>query len=391
MDLQKDIFIQGIEASKIPFALIDSDDKRHCFSYVTPAFCEISGHDAAKLLTCSLNIFTGPETLMGDLDTIDSAIDRGEELVIKILCYKKDGTPFWNKMTLIPIRDKLGNETVVAYGVLFHDLTQDIVREQQEINRQRRESLGELAGSVAHEINNLLMPMTMAKDILEGELKEDCDPFAREQLDMIVKYAYQAKSIVNGILTFSRRQTQDLQCVEITDTLSDAVKFIENLLAVNVNVTLDLKQDDPDLRDIRAMINTVEFNQIVTNLAKNAEHAFNGAEGKLDISLSRLRPDNARKKELDILAGDLAVITFQDNGCGIPAAIITRIFEPLFTTKGIGQGTGLGLSVVHGIIRSWGGAITVESKIDEGTRFDIYIPVYREEDDYSDLMDILDD
>lgn len=390
MELQKDIFIKGIEASKIPFALIDTSDKRLCFSYVTPAFCEISGHDHTKLLTCSLNIFTGPETSMSDLDTIDSAIEQGEELIMKILFYKKDGTPFWNKMTLIPIRND-DNPAIVAYGVLFHDMTPDIIKEQQEISRQRRESLGELAGSVAHEINNLLMPMTMAKDILENELKDDCDPFAREQLDMIVKYAYQAKNIVNGILAFSRKQTHDLQLLSLTDTLSESVKFIESLMAMNVSLSLDIDRKNPDLAAMAAMINAVEFNQIITNLAKNAEHAFDGKEGDITISLSRIQADNARKKELDITASDLAVITFQDNGSGIPASNLDKIFEPLFTTKGVGQGTGLGLSVVHGIIRSWGGAIKVESRLDKGTQFYIYIPVHKEEDDYSDLMDVLDD
>lgn len=390
MELQKDIFIQGIEASKIPFALIDTSDKRLRFSYVTPAFCDIAGHDPEKLATCSLNIFTGPETSMADLDTIDSAIERGEEMSVKILFYKKDGTPFWNKMTLIPIRDKTTND-ILSYGILFHDMTPDLIKEQQEISRQRRESLGELAGSVAHEINNLLMPMTMAKDVLQDELREDCDPYAHEQLDMIVKYAYQAKGIVNGILAFSRKETKDMEKLPLTDLLTESVKFIENLMGANVTIRLHIDNENPRLKDLNVMVNRVEFNQIVTNLARNAEHAFNGDSGVIDISLSRIQPDNARKKELDVIAGDLAVITFKDNGAGIPAALIDKIFEPLFTTKGVGQGTGLGLSVVHGIIRSWGGTITVQSVLKEGTSFDIYIPVHKEEDDYSDLIDILDD
>lgn len=385
-EIQKNIFIQGIENSGLAFAIIDVQSSRRNFFYVTKAFCALSGHSADKLLTSNLNIFTGPETAIGLLDTIDSVIAQGVGTKLRIISYRQDGSSFHNEMSLEPVIEK-GRTNIAYYAVTFNDLTESIIREQKEINRQRNESLGALAASVAHEINNLLMPMSMAKDFLETELKPDCDPYAREQLDTIVDCATQAKEIVSGILTFARKETGQAEKTKLYIILQNSVAFIGSLLSHKTTIILEEPVDD-SLKDKTAFINATEFKQIITNLAKNSEYAFAGDSGTITITLAVKTPSNKERQNLNLHAREFFVIRFADDGYGIPATIIDRIFDPLFTTKDVGAGTGLGLSVVHGILRSWGGAITVESTENVGTTFSVYIPVYREEDDFSYLNDV---
>lgn len=390
--LQTDIFIQGIEATNIAFAIVDLTDPQRRFSYASPAFCKLTHCPAEKVVSSNLNMFTGPETSMSSLDQIDYAFNSGEKLTVKMLNYRLDGTIFWNEIVLRPIVSKISNEKD-SYIIIFNDLTESIQRERQEVSRQRTESLGALAGSVAHEINNLLMPMTMAKDMLENSLKDDCDPFAHEQLDIMVEYANQAKAIVAGILTFSRKETKNLENVNIYEELESAVRFIKSLLSNNTDLILK-ETDDDSIHHLKTLINTTELKQIITNLCKNAEDAFKDNSGIITISIDKRSLTSDEKTKYEVFASDFAVISVKDNGTGIPEEIKDKIFDPLFTTKDIGMGTGLGLSVVLGILRSWGGCIRVNSILGQGTTFEIFIPIQKTYEDYdhlSDLAETLDD
>jgi PAS domain S-box-containing protein len=386
---ERNIYLRGVESSNIPLAIMDISTGRRNFMYVTKAFCNLTGHSQEKLVHSNLNVFTGPETSMGDIDRIDSAIENNEDLKVKIMSYRVDGSSFWNEITMKPISDdNLGKAQY--YAVIFYDMTESMLREEREINRQRNESLGALAASVAHEINNLLMPMTMAKDILEGELKDDCDPFALEQIDTIVDYANQAKEIVTGVLTFSRKETGELETVNVYNLLNSSVTFIGGLLTNKTSIVVEEPLDE-NVKEVQAMLNITEFRQIITNLAKNSEHAFNGKKGLINIACSEKNLTNFERDKLNLRSSHFLVISFTDNGSGIPQKIQNKIFDPLFTTKEVGHGTGLGLSVVHGIIRSWGGAITVESTEGVGTKFDLYIPIKLDMDDFDFLADLIDE
>jgi PAS domain S-box-containing protein len=386
-EIQRDIFIEGIEQSGLAMGLIDVQSAHKQFTYVTQSLCEMSGHESKKLLKTNLNAITGPLTNMGDLDAIDSAINEHRSLEIKIESYRQDGSRFWNRLSLHPIRNINSDKTVSHYAVIFEDLTESIEKERLEINRQRNESLGTLASSVAHEINNLLMPMTMAKDILEPELKAGYDPFAIEQLDMMVAYAKQARDIVAGILLFSRKETEDLEHTNIFEILTETISFIKNLLKLETKVEFSFVDDD--LKTIACLVNKTEFRQIIANLTKNAEDAFDGKGGHIDISLSQRTISNTDKKTYNVNANDFVTIVLRDNGEGIPEDVIPQIFEPLFSTKPIGSGTGLGLSVVHGILQSWGGFVTVESTVGVGSAFTLHIPIIQDDENFSYLQDLI--
>jgi len=388
IQLRNNIFIHGMRLAKIPFLIIDSEDSVKKFTYASPAICDMTGFALEKILSSNLNMFTGSDTSMATLDKIDYALREQEQLSTKILHYRSTGESFWNNILIQPIYDQ-NNKFTNNYIVIFDDLTNEIAMQNKEIQRQRNESLGFLAGSVAHEINNLLMPMAMARDILENELKEDCDPFAREQLDVIADYANQAKEIVQGILTFSRKETTALKRVVLFEELQSSIQFIKGLLSSNTNVILH--EASAQDQAVEAMVNIIEIRQIVTNLCRNAEQAFHDGKGDIHIRFENVKLSSDKRQEIDVVASDFIKISFQDNGVGIAQENLEKIFEPLFTTKDIGKGTGLGLSVVIGILKSWGGNITVSSVVGKGTTFDIYIPIYKAEEDYSDLVDLVEE
>lgn len=382
-EFQKNIFVQGIENSEIACAIIDLETKHYNFNYASPSFCKMTGYSFDKLSKSNMSIFSGPETSMDVLDKIDYAIIHHKELELRTQTYRSDGSSFWNNVTLKPIF--ISGNFSNNFIIIFNDLSEEIQLQKKEISRQRNESLGSLAGSVAHEINNLLMPMTMAKDILEDELKEDCDEFAREQLDTIVEYANTAKEIVQGILTFSRKETSDIHKLNLYEEIDNAINFIENLLSSKTKV----QYEDYKGKTLNALANKTEIKQIITNMCKNAEHSFEGKNGTIEITVNSEKISSETRKKLDLVGGSYAIITITDNGSGISQENINKIFEPLFTTKDVGEGTGLGLSVVIGIVRSWGGNIDVDSVLGRGTTFKIYIPEYRDAEDFSDLVEII--
>lgn len=387
-ELKSELFIAGLEASPMCICILDmtgNGSKR--FTYVSPAFCTMTGYTQLKLLNANLNILIGPDTDMSDLDSIDAAIKNAETLTLEILNYKQDGTAFKNRIQMTPVFDELGK--LKAYVMIHHDMTLDIAKERQEINRQRMESLGTLASNVAHEINNLLVPMMMARDIIEPDLKENSDPYTLEHVDQIVAYAEQAREIVKGILTFARKEVETRIVYDFASVMNETIEFVSGLVRNDTKFVFEPKTTEP----FEVLINKTEFRQIITNFISNADYALRGVpEAFIKITTQQKALSHRERADLDIATNDCVELTIEDNGNGIPQNVINRIFEPLFTTKPIGEGTGLGLSVVHGIIKSWGGSITVESQENIGTKFTLYIPLYFDSDDiamYGDLLDEL--
>jgi signal transduction histidine kinase len=233
------------------------------------------------------------------------------------------------------------------------------------------------------------MPMAMAGDILEDELKEDCDPFAKEQLKTIVEYANQAKEIVQGILTFSRKESTALSRVKVNEELQAAIQFIGGLLMSKTSLTYIPPAEAEDDYNAEILVNSTEMKQIITNLCRNAEQAFEEEKGEIKITYETVKLSQRERDNMSIISNECVKISVEDNGSGIPEENMSKIFEPLFTTKEVGKGTGLGLSVVIGIVKSWGGNVTVNSVLGQGTTFYLFIPLYKGESDYSDLEDLI--
>jgi two-component system cell cycle sensor histidine kinase/response regulator CckA len=246
---------------------------------------------------------------------------------------------------------------------------EEAIRRSEEQLRlaQRMETVGRLAGGVAHDFNNILSVVSGYANLLQMKLAKAGT--APRELIEIEKAVVKATALVRQLLTFSRRQVVQPQVLDLATVITDSLSMLQMVVGEDVSVETDLKTG---LGKVRADKSQIE--QVIMNLAVNAKDAMPRG-GTLRIALQRepLAMDYFRQGEKAV-PGNYIRITVSDTGCGIPADILPRIFEPFFTTKGEGRGTGLGLSTVYGIIQHFGGNLRVESVPKQGTTFVMHIP-----------------
>jgi two-component system, cell cycle sensor histidine kinase and response regulator CckA len=256
---------------------------------------------------------------------------------------------------------------VIGFQTVVRDMTGRRRLESQLRQGQKMEAIGRLAGGVAHDFNNLLTGITGFADLALDRLGADHPQSA--EVRQILLIADQAKQFIRQLLAFSRRQ--ELQPVVLDP--NEVVASIEPLLRrlIGSNVTLE-KKLDPGIA--RVKVDPGQLTQVLVNLAVNARDAMTD-DGRLTIETRQVQvPDGTHRGGAKIEAGPYAVVTVADTGAGMDSATQARIFEPFFTTKPEGEGTGLGLATVYGIVKQSGGYIWVESEPGHGTRFDIYFP-----------------
>ncbi len=236
---------------------------------------------------------------------------------------------------------------------------------------QKMEAIGTLAGGIAHDFNNILAAimgyteMTLLRQPVHG------DNETRQNLDKILKASQRAKDLVNQILTFSRQRQQEVSTVSVGPIIKEGLSLLRASLPRQIEIVREIATE---LDTINA--DPTQIHQILMNLCTNAAHAMEDSGGTLTVRLENVSVrlgDEHHKAGVN--AGNYVRLTVQDTGHGIDEHIIERIFDPYFTTKKPGKGTGMGLAVIHGIVKSYNGAITVKSNSGEGTRFDVFFPV----------------
>ena len=241
--------------------------------------------------------------------------------------------------------------------------------EAQLRESQKMEAIGTLAGGVAHDFNNLLAAIL-------GNLalaREDVGPehLAQESLGEINRAAIRARQLVQQILAFSRRQAQQLVHQPLSPLVEEALSLMRSLLPAGVRLSTRMNGGE-----LPVLADATQIQQVLMNLCTNAWQALEGRPGEVTVALRPVRLDAARALQVGgISAGMYACLSVADNGPGMDTATQQRIFEPFFTTKASGSGTGLGLAVVHGIVKAHNGAIALSSRPGEGARFDVYLPL----------------
>ncbi|MBD3786588.1 MAG: response regulator [Sphingomonadales bacterium] len=257
----------------------------------------------------------------------------------------------------------------VGLIAVLSDATQLKTLEAQFVQSQKMQAIGQLAGGVAHDFNNLLTAITGHCDLLM--LRHDKGDPDYADLDQISQNANRAASLVGQLLAFSRKQTLKPRVIDLRDTLSDLTHLLNRLVGEKVLLTLN---HDPDLQPIRADKRQLE--QVIMNLVVNARDAMPGG-GEIRIETENLRlTEDLRRDRAAVPRGDYVLVKVTDEGVGIAADKISKIFEPFYTTKRAGEGTGLGLSTAYGIVKQTGGYIFCDSVLGSGTSFSIYLPAY---------------
>jgi PAS domain S-box-containing protein len=270
---------------------------------------------------------------------------------------------------LYEARDDQSLHFIGTQGIV-RDITERKQLESQLQQAQKMEAIGTLAGGIAHDFNNILATIIGYAEMIEMFDVPNNDK-VRERLKYILASAYRAKDLVQQILTFSRRTEQDKVPVTLAPILKDIIKFLRASLPATIKINARYEDNSSVLGD------STQLYQVMMNLCTNAAHAMGEKGGILEVNLSDVHfdsIDSGLQAELEPRA--YIMVGVQDTGDGMTPDMLDRIFEPFFTTKRRGEGTGLGLSVVHGIVKGMGGAISVHSQMGEGSLFQVFLPRY---------------
>ncbi|WP_394708010.1 PAS domain S-box protein [uncultured Desulfosarcina sp.] len=245
---------------------------------------------------------------------------------------------------------------------------QHVKMEAQMLQNQKMESLGTLAGGIAHDFNNILGAILGYSEL--AQLACQADSKLRNYVNQITKAGHRAKELVQQILLFSRQGHSEKGPMDVSRVVEEALKLIKASLPANIEILENISRN---LAPVFA--SEIHIHQIVMNLCTNAYHAMKSAGGMLNVSLTAVTiQDHDVNSFPEMNPGHYLKLSIADNGCGIPPEMISRIFDPYFTTKPTGEGTGLGLSTIHGIVKDHGGNIKVYSEVGIGTAFHVFLP-----------------
>jgi PAS domain S-box-containing protein len=332
--------------------------------FVNPMCEKVIGYSKQDLTTRSFIDFIHPDDR---LMVMERHVKRmaGEELpsMYEFRIVDCDGSTKWVEMDSVVIQWN-GKTAALAF---LSDVTARKLLESQLLHAQKMEAIGTLSGGIAHDFNNVLSAMI---GYTELAIMEDDERHRQEDLKQVLKACERATSLVSQILTFSRISSVDKKPVNIGYIVKETLK----LLRATIPTTIEIKQR-LDSSPIIALANHTQIHQIMMNLCTNAAHAMRKKGGVLEINLTSFEITvDSPLISLEITPGNYFKLDVSDTGHGIDPANMNRIFNPFFTTKGVSEGTGLGLSVVYGIVKSHNGAITVDSVLGSGSTFTIYLP-----------------
>jgi PAS domain S-box-containing protein len=328
--------------------------------YSNPACREISGFSDEELRR--LHDFQGG----GSAATkIRSGLRKSGSWKGRLTRTRKDGRALELEVSVSPLRDARGD--IRYYIIFFRDVTRSVKLQHRVRQMERMEALGRLAGGVAHDLNNILLPIIINTEML----LKDAEPgtVRYETLQNIFQAAHRQKDLVKKILAFSRRTERAFKPLSLSPLLEEVMKLVRASLPSTQEIRLRLEAGEDVI-----LCDPTEIHEVVMNICGNASDAMKGQIGILDVSLAneRLEPGD---HGLDLGPGVFLKLSVSDTGSGIKAEDLEHIFDPFFTTKKPGEGIGIGLSVVHGIVKSHGGAVGIKSRVGQGTRVDVYFPM----------------
>ena len=337
------------------------------YLYISPAYDTIWGRPREHL-------YQAAESWLDAVHPEDRARIRGAALIKQPLgdynetyrIIRPDGVVRWIRDRAYPVRNEAGQ--VYRIVGVAEDFTDQKQLEEKYLQTQRLEAIGTLAGGIAHDFNNILSGIvgfnSLARQAAAGNAE------LLDYLEEISRAGNRATDLVRQILAFSRTDSQALVPVQLRHVIAEAVQLLRAAIPSTIKFEVNLASGIPAV-----LGNATQLHQVVMNLGTNACHAMRDRPGQLRVQLEACDVDEPLSRQLaDIAPGAFVRLTVSDTGCGIDAATQKRVFEPFFTTKAPGEGTGLGLSVVHGIVRSHRGAIRLSSEVDHGTTFEIYLP-----------------
>lgn len=345
---------------------------------LNPAAMGTIGYTEEEILGRSILELIGPDRKdKFKSDYLTPLLDQGSaQGTFKLIA--QDGSPRYIEYNCSLVRPEEGEGWVSCVGrdVTSRFLGERRLKELEDRLRQsqKMEAIGTLAGGVAHDFNNILGAIIGYAELGldQGQENESLARYLRE----IRRAGIRARDLVKQILTFSRKTEQRLLPLDVPPLLKETLKFLRSSLPTTIDIRLENR-----INKAVVLADPTQIHQIVMNLSTNSAQAMSQGGGVLRIGLEELDPGRDRAGQgLNLPAGRYLELSVADNGQGMDPATLERIFEPYFTTKNPGEGTGLGLAVVHGIVKSYGGEIRAESEPGQGATFRVYLPLYQDEE-----------
>lgn len=361
---QKELIKLATAVEQAAEGMVITDADGVC-EYANPAFETMTGYTKNEICGEKLRVLEDEMHGAHTYDDMWKSIKKGQVWRGKMTNRKRSGETYDEECTVSPIRNTDGN--ITNYVMVKRDVTRDVEMKKRMHQSQKLEALGTLAGGIAHELNNLLTPILGFSELALDSVDEKSR--VSKDIKQIYDAAHRAREIIWQVLEFARMEEDKVieEAIDLVPVLKDTLRLLRASIPSTIELDHEIEMDSAV-----AMADVTQIQQVLMNLATNAAAALSGDEGYIRITMcpasqGELPPDAAAN-------GKYIKISVADNGTGIPDEIAERIFEPFFTTKQVGEGTGLGLSVVHGIISRIKGHISVESSPGRGTKVNIYLP-----------------
>jgi len=356
-------------------AFIFIKDLKYRYTYANRKVCELFGRSLDEILGKDDAAFFS-QSSTEEIRRDDSLVIEGGETVTREETdfSLADGVPRTYWTVKLPLRDDSGN--VCGLCGISTDISDRKRAEEKQKSLQwqlaqahKMEAIGTLAGGIAHDFNNILASVLGYSELALEEIREGSR--AREYLDQIFKAGNRARELVQQILTFSRKRSEVQQFnLQPATIIKEALKLMRATLPTTIEMEEEIHSDCGSI-----LANPTNIHQILVNLCTNALHAMEEEKGTLTVKLSRVMfTEDKLINGINVSAGPFLELVVKDTGYGMDKATLERIFEPYFTTKEIGKGSGMGLALVHGIVKGCGGFIKVESGLGKGTTFHVFFP-----------------
>lgn len=314
----------------------------------------------------SRDVVSDDEYVTWSIDTDSSVVSENKEFRrVRKRITSADGESAWLELSKVPIRDR--DRKITGVLTTAENITREQNLEKQLIQSQKMEAIGTLAGGIAHDFNNILTSIINSTELAVSDV--DPESQTKKDLDRVLKAARRGSRVVKQILTFSRPSQHGFRSTDLEALVYEVINLMEVSLPGSVKIKYSVS---PGLRKIHA--DPTQLHQAIMNLCTNAFHELKETGGEIHLSLKTVFLREVEAGNLNLEPGNFVKITIGDNGPGIKPEIIDKIFDPFFSLKDKTEGSGLGLTVVLGIVKGHNGGVRVRSEYGKGTTFDLFLP-----------------
>ncbi|WP_122465205.1 histidine kinase famiy protein [Brevundimonas lutea] len=358
---QDDIFFAAVEMTRMPMIVTDPNLPDNPIVFANVAFHELSGYATDELVGRNCRFLQGEDTDRETVAAVRNAIEKRTDIAVEILNYRKDGSAFWNALFISPVFASDGR--LLYFFASQLDVSRRKDAEDALRQAQKMEAVGQLTGGIAHDFNNLL---TVVMGNLDSALTRTDDPALRRRLEAALEASRRAETLTGQMLAFARKQRLDGRPTNLNRLVDRLRELVDRTLGSSIEI------DSAFADDLKlARVDPVQAEVALLNILINARDAMpDGGKVCIRTHNRSLGPGNA----LGLTPGEYVELTVEDSGGGIPPDILSRVTEPFFTTKEVGQGTGMGLAMVYGFMRQSHGRLEIDSVEGQGATVRLIFP-----------------